>query len=143
MTIKKIQVRKLNMKTLPQTVNGIMQEFEMFKIKDRSEFLFFNVKLVIWELLSNVIQHEGEDKADIEIREEAFEEISIKVHSFAEGFNWEGYRNMACPDVSNERGRGLYLIQQLCEFSFDEPGKIATAVFNVKEVVGANASYPY
>lgn len=143
MTIKNIQVRKLNMKTLPQTVNEIMQEFEIFKIKDSSDFLFFNVKLVIWELLTNVIQHEGEERADIEIQEVPFEKLSIKLHSFAEGFNWERYRNMECPDVSNERGRGLYLIQQLCQFSYDESGKIATAIFNVKEVVGANASYPY
>ncbi|MFJ7640684.1 ATP-binding protein [Peribacillus sp. NPDC097264] len=143
MPIKKIQVRQLNVKTLAQTVNEIMQEFEMFKVKDSSEFLFFNVKLVIWELLSNVIQHEGQDKADLEIEEEAFERISIKIHSFAGGFNWESYRKMECPDVSNEGGRGLYLIQQLCEFSFDEAGKRATAVFNVKEVVGAHASCPY
>lgn len=143
MIINKIQVRHLNMKTLPQTVNGIMLGFEMFKIKDSSDFLFFNVKLVVWELLSNVIEHEGLDIVDIETEEEPFEKITVKLYSYAGGFNWERYRNMDCPDASNERGRGLYLIQQLCEFSYDESGQIATAVFNVKEVVGANAAYPY
>lgn len=138
---RKYEMNHLEMKTLPKAVNSIMHEFELFKVKEHSDYLFFNVKLVIWELLANIIEHAGEDKAQIEV-EEDFTQIIVRIRSFSEGFGWEEYRNMDCPEVGNERGRGLYLIQQLCDFSYNETATVATAIFQVKEV-GVSAAYPY
>lgn len=138
---RKFEMNHLEMKTLPKAVNSIMHEIELFKVKEHSDYLFFNVKLVIWELLANIIEHAGEDKALIEV-EEDFTQIVVRIRSFSEGFHWEEYRNMNCPEAGNERGRGLYLIQQLCDFSYNENATVATAIFQVKEV-GTSVAYPY
>lgn len=135
MEIKQLLISDLTRKTIGECVNKVMREIEIFKCSTPSEQLFFNIKLVIWELFSNIIQHENLKIVDVQIIEKTdFSSITVRISAKrSKGFDWLLFHGKEGPDATQEGGRGLFLIQQLCDFSFDDCGKVATAIFNMKE----------
>lgn len=131
MAVNIIPIRDLKQGNLARNVTSVIEKIKFFQDNQTRDILQYNVKLVIWELFCNFIQHGADDEqkhADVEILEDE-EKITVRITSFGKGFYWIIYRNMECPVHSHIGGRGLYLIQQVCDFSYDEDGKVATAIF--------------
>ncbi|WP_235341078.1 ATP-binding protein [Anoxybacillus thermarum] len=93
----------------------------------------YTVQLVLWELVSNVIRHSTKKCANVYISW-SDETVVIEVIDLGEGFEWEKQLNVRPPDLTNQGGRGLFLIQQLAtHFSFDEKGKRAIVMIARKK----------
>ena len=83
---------------------------EFLKEAGISQEQVFDGKLVACELLGNVLQHtQNGTVLQGEIREEF---IELKIFS-SEPF--EVPKKIVCSDVSCEHGRGLFLVNELCE----------------------------
>ncbi len=79
----------------------------------------FDSKLVAYELLGNVLKH-ADGKAILHGKIiEDFVELKICTHTL-----FEIPQNKTCPDVTAEHGRGLFLVNTVCEGRFysDEDG---------------------
>lgn len=84
----------------------------------------FDSKLVVSELIGNVLQHsDGVASLESEIRGEF---IELKVHSSARFCPPEESR---CSDVYAESGRGLFIVDSVCtERTFTEDGSIKVLI---------------
>lgn len=95
--------------------------------------LVSNMRLAIWEMLCNVIEH-SKDNSDNRIDlvlEWSDHQIMITIIDHGKGFNWHGCMPCEPPDITQLGGRGLLMTRELCdEFSFDESGKKATLIFH-------------
>ncbi len=78
----------------------------------------FDSKLIAHELLGNVAQHSGGSaKLFVEIRE-GFIQLSLRAERV-----YEPPKSQR-PSLYAERGRGLYLVDSLCERTFTPDGEI-------------------
>lgn len=85
---------------------------------DLDEDAIFNYRLILCELISNVIQH-GKSPCKIKI-EILVNSIIINV-SGGDGFK----QNIYLPENDKERGRGLLLVENLCnDLKFIDNGKV-------------------
>ena len=91
---------------------------------DVPEDSVFDSKLVVSELVSNVLQHsDGVASLDGEIHGEF---IELKVHSSVRFCPPE---DSFCSDVLAESGRGLFIVDSVCtERSFTEDGSIKVLI---------------
>lgn len=125
-------VDNLEQSTISNHVEMIMENIEFIKHKICSEVLFYNIKLALWEIFSNIINYEPvNDNQQIKILiHESAEEIELIIISVGEGFEWLKYKDMDCPGVEQIGGRGLYLLQQICYFfDYDDSGTKARLIF--------------
>lgn len=102
-----------------------------------SEVICYNIKLALWEIFSNFICHgTSESCSDVSVTiDENEREITLQVTSFGNVFKWESFQGVNCPSIEDVRGRGLYIIQQIChEFSYEENGQIANLVFRKGDI---------
>jgi anti-sigma regulatory factor (Ser/Thr protein kinase) len=131
--VKGIRIESLTKASLTEKTEYVLKNISLFQTEGYSEFLFFSVKLVIWEIFCNLIEHGGEIATHwIDIEVEEFEnQLILSIYSNGSGFSWESYKNIQCPEISRIGGRGLYLIQQVCDFTYDESGRNAKAIFNI------------
>lgn len=133
-------ISKLNRENISSCVDNILNLIQYCSCdgsKD-SEMVSFNIKLALWEIFSNFICHGTEDSCrDIYVMvEETDIDIVLKVTSIGNEFEWEEYQDKECPDVSEERGRGLFILQQICHtFSYEQNGQVANMIFKKGEVV--------
>ena len=79
----------------------------------------FDCKLVAYELLGNVLKH-GDGKAKLQANiVNGFVELKIYTNAV-----FVLPKEKACPDATAEHGRGLFLVNEVCEERFysDEDG---------------------
>lgn len=103
-----------------------------------SKIITYNIKLALWELFSNFICHGTEVSCkDICITiNETDVEIILQVTSIGNEFDWGIYKDIECPSVYEARGRGLFILQQICHsFSYEQNGQVARMIFKKGEEV--------
>ena len=84
----------------------------------------FDCKLTAHELISNVLQHSG-GSAVLEV---AVTETAVEITVRAEN-TFEPPIKGKCPSIEAERGRGLYLVDSVCEERvFTQEGEIVVRI---------------
>ena len=87
----------------------------------------FDSKLVAYELLGNVLKHaDGKATLYCEIKE-AFVELKI-----CTGVVFSLPKDKVCPDATAEHGRGLFLVNAVCEGRFYEEEDGIRALIEMK-----------
>lgn len=125
-------VENLEQSTISNHVEMIIGNIEFINHNICSEILFYNIKLALWEIFSNIINYESvNEKQQIKILiHESEKEIELVIIFIGRGFEWVKYKNMDCPSVDQIGGRGLYLLQQICDFfDYDDSGTKARLIF--------------
>ncbi|UII56205.1 ATP-binding protein [Cytobacillus spongiae] len=130
--MKTKKIRGLSIETIFTQVEAILNELDMMQDSSHQDIFSYNIKLALWELFSNLISHGGEEVCE-EITVHIYEneaEILFKVISDGNRFNWKEYKENDCPSFEQEGGRGLYILQQICDrFAYEEEGQMAILGF--------------
>ena len=86
----------------------------------------FSFKFAITEALTNAIEHGNKNNTRRLVRFKLWiEEGNLRMlfEDEGEGFDWNEFREVACPDCTAESGRGLFIIKQCgYEFEYNETG---------------------
>ncbi|HHY73061.1 MAG TPA: ATP-binding protein [Bacillus bacterium] len=126
-------IKKLKRDNISSTIEEILNKMKYCATFQQGEgdYTFYNIKFVLWEVLTNYICHGSEKACDditVTIDENEYE-IHIQVISIGSEFEWESYMQQDCPGVTAERGRGLFILQQICEqFTYEQNGQIVNIV---------------
>lgn len=101
---------------------------------DRLVFLREDIRLVVWELLCNVIEHgELSEQESIEVKVVGeVDSIRITINPYSRNFTWSDRQRKDLQGFDNPKGRGLHIVEQLCDFTCNGNGKEAKAIFYMK-----------
>ncbi|MDQ0155663.1 ATP-binding protein [Robertmurraya andreesenii] len=127
-------IDRLLRNSISSTVDQILNQIAYCSCpyENSSECIIYNIKLALWEVFTNFLCH-GSDSSCSDIRvaiDESDSEILIQVTSIGNEFEWEDYLDNECPNVHEVRGRGLYILQQICHhFSYEQNGQVAKMIF--------------
>lgn len=102
-----------------------------------SEITNYNIKLALWEIFANFVCHGTEESCyNVQVLiEESESEICIQIISSGNCFDWDETQFMEAPSVLEDRGRGLFILQQICHhFSYEEDGQVANMLFKKGEI---------
>ena len=84
----------------------------------------YDCRLISHELIANVLQHSGGAVQLKVLLEKAHVVICVKAER-----SYCPPQNKECPEVSAERGRGIYLVDSVCEErTFTQDGEIVVKV---------------
>lgn len=126
-------IEKIKRDNISSCVENILKRIAYFSNEVGNEdLLFYNIKLALWEIFSNFVCH-GDEKSCEAIQiilEETKELICLSIISEGNEFDWEKYTCRGCPGVEEQRGRGIYILEQIChQFSYEGNGEIARLIF--------------
>lgn len=127
-------IEKLRRENISTNIERVLEQIEFCSCASggNAEIMIYNIRLALWEIFTNFVCHGSEMSCrDIHIRiDESDSEIFLQVTSIGNEFEWEGYQDIECPKVSEVRGRGLFLLQQICQhFSYEQNGQVANLIF--------------
>lgn len=133
-------ISKLNRDNISSHVDNILSliKYCSCNVSKESEMITFNIKLALWEIFTNFICHGTEESCrDVYIMvDETDSEIILKVTSDGNEFEWKDYQDKGCPDVTETRGRGLFILQQICHtFYYEQNGQVANMTFKKGEII--------
>lgn len=93
--------------TLQDALDGLCKGLSARGVEEER---IFDCKLVACELLSNVLKH-GDGKAELQLTLDS-DHVALKVLSKT---SFRLPKQIACSDILSENGRGLFLVNTLCE----------------------------
>jgi len=128
----KIFIHELTKSNLSISIEGVLETIDYFKSNLCSETLRFNIKLALWEIFTNYIVHGNEHSCReiVVLKLENDREIEISIISEGSDFDSEHFIGDSCPSVEQIGGRGLYIVQQICDtFLVEQRGKMTKMVF--------------
>ena len=71
------------------------------------------------------------------IVDETETEIKLDVISIGNTFDWKIHRNKGVPRMEEKRGRGLFILQEICHsFSYEHNGQVAKMIFMKEGEIG-------
>ncbi|WLR52928.1 ATP-binding protein [Bacillus tianshenii] len=123
---------KLKREGLTEQMNKMIAPLQTELSLNEDSLLFYNVRLAIWEVLCNIIEHsEGNIDNQIDMTLNWTDEtITITITDYGKGFKWSECIPEEPPDFTQIGGRGLLMTKTLCDtFTFDREGKTATLIF--------------
>lgn len=132
MNAKSIHIKDLHRDNISQNTALILASIGELEIKNGLELLKEDIKLVVWEILCNVVQH-GSLPSHIPLHvciteKKACIELTFNPYSYI-GFNWGEKKEAPYPSWDNPSGRGLFIVQQVCDFFCDSEGDTVKSVF--------------
>lgn len=136
--MEKSHISKLTQESISSNVDNILTHIKYCSdnLSKESEMMTYNIKLALWEIFSNFICHGTEESCEdiyVTVEETEFE-IILKVTSFGNVFEWTDFQGQECPGVAETRGRGLYILQQICHtFTYEQKGQVAHMIFKKGE----------
>ncbi|MDZ5474592.1 ATP-binding protein [Bacillus sp. 31A1R] len=128
----KICIHELTKSNLSVSIERVLETIDYLKSNLCSDTLRFNIKLALWEIFTNYIVHGNEHSCReiVVLKLENDREIEITIISEGSDFDSEHLIGDLCPSVEQIGGRGLYIVQQICDmFLVEQRGKIAKMVF--------------
>lgn len=133
-------ISKLTRETISSSVDNILNLIKYCSCdpSKETELITYNIKLALWEIFSNFICHGTEESCeDIDVTVEETEvEIILKITSVGNVFDWADFQGKECPEVAETRGRGLFILQQICHsFTYEQKGQVAHMIFKKGEII--------
>ncbi|MFE8703016.1 ATP-binding protein [Cytobacillus sp. FJAT-54145] len=131
--MKIFEITMLEQTNLSSCVNAVLEKIDYISDYSCSETFVYNIKLALWEVFTNFICHGNEcSRCNIQVRiDETETEIALTITSIGNQFDWEKYKGMDCPDNDQVGGRGLYILQHICDhLSYENMGQVIKMRFD-------------